>query len=304
MAILVPPIAQSPRHLFGQATQFTGPLAVAAAVLAESRPGVQVVFLMRSTAGSGLVQHPSLKTLYGIGGWVLITIAIYVFNGVTDLEADRTNSSKRPLATGHLSTVTALRACLALAAVGIGLCWLVGPFEVGLAVGFLALGWAYSAGPALKNSATGFAVVIGLGAALTYSAGWVAGGRITTHGLVLALSVSLWVGVCCASKDFSDIDGDRVAGRHTWPVVLGTRRAARVLSALAVATAVGTVVIAARFGANVAPAVTLTIGSLALAAVAVRSASAPARATRRRPYRAFISTQYATNASMLIFGAL
>ncbi|MDP9093153.1 MAG: UbiA family prenyltransferase [Actinomycetota bacterium] len=274
------------------------------AVFAESRPAVQLIFLMRSTVASGIVFHPSFRSLTGIFAWALITISIYVFNGVTDLTTDSANHSARPIASGLLGRSTAITWCVALSAIGLGMCWYVSLAEFGLGVAMLTLGWAYSAGPSLKTSATGFAIVIGLGAALTYAAGWAAGGRVTVHDLVLALSISLWVGVCCAAKDFSDIDGDRVAGRRTWPVVLGPRRAAHLLSVLAVAASVIALWAAVQLDATPLPALALVVGSLTLARVASKSANAPDRIARRRPYRYFVVAQYATNGAMLIAGAI
>jgi 4-hydroxybenzoate polyprenyltransferase len=265
---------------------------------------VQLIFLMRSTVASGIVFHPSFHSFAGIGGWALITISIYVFNGVTDLATDSANHSARPIASGLLTRTTALGWCAALSAIGLASCWYVSPGEFGLGVVMLVIGWAYSAGPSLKTSATGFAIVIGLGAALTYSAGWVAGGRVTMHDLVLALSISVWVGVCCASKDFSDVDGDRLAGRHTWPVVLGPLRAAHLLSVLAVVASASALLVAVRIGADPLPALALVVGSIMLARVASRSAAAPDRAARRLPYRTFVAAQYATNGAMLIAGAI
>lgn len=299
MVTLLLPIAHPPR-LPRPAAWAAAPLAV----FAESRPGVQLVFLMRSSATSGIVTHPSVHRLTGILGWALLTIAIYVFNGVTDLATDTANRSTRPIASGLLSRSSALAWCAALAGAGMAACWQIGLMQTFLGAAMLVLGWAYSSGPTLKNSPTGFAVVIGLGAALTYAAGWVAGGHVTMHDLALALSVSLWVGLCCASKDFSDIDGDRLAGRRTWPVVLGPQRAAHLLSVLAVSAATGVLVLAGVSGADPVPAAALVMGSIALAFTATRSASAPDRITRRRPYRAFLTTQYTINGAMLTFGAV
>jgi 4-hydroxybenzoate polyprenyltransferase len=298
MAILLLPTAHRDHHIGLAGT------AIPLAVFAESRPAVQLIFLMRSTAASGIVNHPTTKSLAGVGAWALITISIYVFNGVTDLAADRANHSTRPIASGFLSRTTALTWCAVLSMTGLGVCWYVSPMEFALAAAMLGIGWAYSAGPSLKTSATGFALVIGLGAALTYAAGWVAGGHITANELVVAMSVSLWVGLCCASKDFSDIDGDRLAGRHTWPVIFGPRRAAQLLSVLAVGAAVCVLIVAVELSANPLPAMSLTIGSILLARVAAQSALASDRAARRRPYRMFVTTQYAANAAMVIAGVV
>ena len=74
--------------------------------------------------------------------------------------------------------------------------------------------------------------------------------------------IALWVGLCCAAKDFSDIDGDRAAGRRTWPVLIGGRRASRILACLAVGGA-GATIGAARVAAVPAlPAFVIAGGSM------------------------------------------
>ncbi len=143
--------------------------------------------------------------------------------------------------------------------------------------------------------------MIGAGAAMTYAAGWISRGHVTVDGLALALLVSLWVGLCCASKDFSDLDGDRVAGRRTWPVILGPRAAARLLAAVAVLAAGCVVLSTALTSMSPIPAATICLGSVAVATTAVQSAGARTRTTRRRPYKAFLTTQYATNITIMIF---
>ncbi len=82
-------------------------------------------------------------------------MAIYVFNGVTDVTADLANQSRRPIATGRLRLSTARAGCLLLAAGGIAMCLVVSLVEVWLGLGMLWLGWAYSCGPSLKNNPAG-----------------------------------------------------------------------------------------------------------------------------------------------------
>lgn len=273
------------------------------AVLRESRPGVQLVFLLRSVAGTGIALSPTARAAEVVVGWWMLTTAIYVFNGVTDLAADRGNGSRRPIATGGLALGDAVIACAVLVAGGLALCAAVGQTDLELGVALLALGWAYSAGPALKISASGAAVVIGAGAGLTYAAGLVCRGHATGRDVVIAMCLAVWVGVCCASKDFSDAPGDRLAGRRTLPVVLGSDRGARLLAAAAVTVAA---VFLALTGAVDTPDVTcalvLAVGSLALAFVVIKTASSSQRQTRRRSYRAFMATQYAANIALIITG--
>lgn len=271
------------------------------AVLAESRPVVQLVFFFRVLAGSGVVRHPSLHRAEVVGGWVALTIAIYVFNGITDITGDVANGSGRPIAAGDLTVLAARSWCLALVGVALALCCVVGPVELGLAIVMLCLGWAYSAGPSFKDAPAGFAVVIGGGAGLTYAAGLVARGHARPQDVAIAGALAVWVGTCCAAKDFSDVDGDRLAGRRTWPVVFGARGAARLLGVLAVAAAGCVLGISLDADISVVPADVVAVGSAALAVSARRHGNSPDRRARRRPYRVFMTTQYATNVALIVF---
>jgi 4-hydroxybenzoate polyprenyltransferase len=264
-------------------------------VLAESRPAVQVVFLLRSVAASGLGRQPTLSRFTLVSGWTLLIVAIYVFNGVTDITGDSLNNSQRPIATRQLASGTALRWCAGLAGVGMAMCGLVGRVELGLAAAMLLLGWAYSAGPALKNHPAGFAAVIGVGAGLTYAAGSEVAGAASWARLACCSTMAAWVGLCCAAKDFSDVDGDRLAGRRTWPVIMGPRGAAVLLTVLALTGSAGGLVTARTAHTTPLPALVLCAGSVALCLTALASGTAASRAARRRPYRVFMCTQYATN---------
>lgn len=275
-------------------------------LLREARPAVQAVFALRvvvaATVAVGPVGLDRLRTLGLIGSWLALTQAVYVFNGLTDVAADRCNGSSRPIAAGLLAPRTAGLAVAALAAAGMLGCALADPLALIPAGLFLMLGWAYSAGPRLKAHPCGFALVIGLGAALAYMAGW------TLHPvqpacLAAEATIATWVGVCCAAKDFSDIDGDRQDGRRTWPVVLGAHRAAFVVGVAALGTALAAMAFAVVAPTVLPAAVVLLVGSAWLATrlrSCVRLTADDCREIRRRPYRAFLATQYLANLSVLV----
>jgi 4-hydroxybenzoate polyprenyltransferase len=237
-----------------------------------------------------------------MAGWWMLTTAVYVFNGVSDIGADRGNASHRPIATGRLGLTGALLATGILSVCGLAVCAVVDPIDFVLGCGFLALGWAYSAGPAWKNHPLAFAVVIGAGACLTYAAGLICRGRATSGELPVVIMLAAWVSICCATKDFSDIAGDRMAGRRTWPILLGASRAARVLAALAVAAAASCAAFTLTLGDGVGTGLVLASGSVLLAAVLLRTAAAPQRHVRRRSYRTYMATQYAANFALMIAG--
>lgn len=271
-------------------------------LIREARPVVQVVFLMRLIAATGLPSHPTAPALIVIVGWLPLVVAVYVFNGVTDVSSDRANGSNRPIASGRLTVNAAIRWCMVSSLVGLALCWLVDPRVLILGVVLLVVGWAYSDGPSLKNRPIGFGVIVGVGAALTYLAGWFASPDRNAGSLPVLLVVAGWVGLCCASKDFSDVEGDRLAGRRTWPVLLGQRGAAYLLASVAVSGGIAALVGSVLARVAVAPAAVLMAGSILLAVVGVESAARAERTVRRRPYRAFMATQYAANLAMICSG--
>jgi 4-hydroxybenzoate polyprenyltransferase len=268
-------------------------------VVAEARPVVQVVFLMRLAAATGVLWQPSQRALVMVPGWLLLVVAIYVFNGITDVQGDEINGSERPIASGRLTQASARRWCVGLSCCGLAMCGLVSRSELALGGVLLAIGWAYSAGPSFKSTPLGLEISVGCGAALTYTAGWVVRGSGDYRSLALMLALSGWVGLCCVTKDFSDVEGDRVAGRRTLPVMLGQKRAAVVVATTAVTGGVAVLTASIWIGAWFTTAMLIASGSVVLASVVLTSAEAPGRSTRRRPYRAFMATQYAANIALI-----
>jgi 4-hydroxybenzoate polyprenyltransferase/chlorophyll synthase len=232
-----------------------------------------------------------------------LTMATYLANGVYDLTEDVANSSTRPLARGELSHRVARRAALALTVSGLLLAAATGSTALLLiAVVTTALGWGYSAGVApLKCSAIGTCLVAVAGGASAYAAGALSTGDPVAPGIVVVfVLLSLWMAVGGASKDLGDAVGDRLAGRRTLPVVLGDCRARRTIAAVALFLGLLAAVGAWHRPGTAAPLAVLVVGSLWVAASCLRSRQGAARAARRRPYQAFMLTQYAANAALLV----
>lgn len=273
----------------------------ARAVLAESRPCVQSVVALRLLCATDLLLQPSVRRAVVLVGWLLLSMAVYLLNGLSDVDADRANGSSRPIASGRLGIATATSWCVALVGAGLAAALCAGPLVTLAALAYLALGWAYSAGPALKDHRYGSVLAIGGGAGLTYAAGLVVAHRAEWRELTLVLLLSAWIGVGSMSKDFSDVEGDAVAGRRSAPVLLGTRRAATTLAWQTLPTSVAVTLLAgtSHSAAASAPGVVLVVGSLLLTVAARRFGSDRRRAVRRIPYRVFLTTQYLANTALL-----
>lgn len=98
------------------------------------------------------------------------------------------------------------------------------------------------------------------------------------------------------AKDLSDVEGDRIAGRRTLPIVVGERSARRLLAAVAA-------VVALSFGGaariSSAPLVwsagVVLIGAVVVGRPSFASPTSRDRRRTRSPYRAFMWAQHATH---------
>jgi 4-hydroxybenzoate polyprenyltransferase len=280
---------------------------VAGLLWAETRPVVQAIFAVRYWVGAAVVLAaggefgPSV--VVGALGWLLLTMSIYLVNGVSDLTADRANGSGRPLARGLVGAHGAARVAWALAAGGLVLTALTGTLALVLcAVAMVVLGWAYSVGPRpLKCSVGGTALASAGGGLLTHLAGAAAaGGAPDGPYVAVFVLLALWMAVAGAAKDLGDRAGDELAGRRTLPVVAGHRAATRVIAAGCLLLGLATIGVAARWAEVLLPAAVLCAGAGVVAGLVLRSAEDGPRAVVRRPYRAFMVTQYAVNPALLL----
>ncbi len=270
---------------------------------------VQFVFQLRFASGfvlAGVARGEftlGLSAFAGAAGWLAATWAIYLMNGIADVVEDRVNGSTRPIARGSLPVTSATAACFLLAVGALGCCALVSFRMVVLVLLMLAVGWAYSLGPCpLKMTVPGFLVSVTALGLLTYSAGGcAAGGDWDTPLLPFGLVMSLWMGLVGWTKDLSDLKGDRAAGRRTLPVLLGERRARTVMAIAVTVVGWGFFAAAAVAGGHLQPAAAVVCcGSVVVAVLLLAPVRRPGRSVRRRPYRAFMTTQYAAHVTLLL----
>jgi 4-hydroxybenzoate polyprenyltransferase len=284
---------------------------VTALCLTEARPCVLVAFLLRFIASRALVTGTVQQTNAARGvaaafAWEASIFSIYLFNGVMDVQEDRINGSRRPIARGALPVNVAawVAACAGAGSLAVSL--VLGARLVWLVAAVLAIGYLYSGPPCyLKRRAVGTAAV---GAALGpltycagftgYAAGWAYPG---TSWLTFVVAMSLWMGlVGVPAKDLADIKGDRAAGRRTLPVIWGEPRA-RVVIAICAVLVGGAFCLAALSLSRwlAAPAVVLCAGGGAVTAACASRRSRGDRTRLRLPYRMFMITQFAVHLSLL-----
>ena len=90
--------------------------------------------------------EPFLRTLEGFFLFCLISSSVYLFNDITDIDADRKHPEKkyRPLASGKLPVNIALITAFALAVTAIVLGYLLEPFFAGIVAMYLIINLLYS----------------------------------------------------------------------------------------------------------------------------------------------------------------
>jgi 4-hydroxybenzoate polyprenyltransferase len=282
---------------------------------AEARPQVQLIFLLRFSAGALLAgdgRAPGRRAVLGALGWVAATLSVYLLNGVADRVEDVANASRRPIARGDLPAGFAIGAVVVSAAAAIGAAWSAGPGPGAAVLAFLVVGYAYSGPPfPLKRScltATAGGAALGL---LTYLGGALCVSRhVNAELAVYAVAMSAWMGaVGGIAKDLSDVAGDRLAGRWSWPVALGERGARELLRLTAGAVAVCFAAGAVAYGPGLLGSVAVVwFGAAAVAAASGsaedgrRAPDGADRARRRLPYRRFMWTQIASHT--VLFGTM
>ena len=275
--------------------------------LVEARPAVQVICMLRFFVGALLGRRTGgfdrTGVLVGALGWCAASIAIYLYNGVTDREEDVANGSRRPIASGELPAGFAAGAAVAAAAVAVGCCAVVGRAELAAVTGYLLAGYAYSGAPfTFKRSyATVMPTVAALGLT-TYLAGALStGNRPGPQLAVFAVTNATWMALVGGiSKDMSDVPGDRVAGRRSWPIVLGLARTRKLLGAVAAGVAMGFLAASHAYARNLTGcAAVMVIGAVAVSVACRFVRESATRSRCRLPYRAFMWTQHSSHLVLL-----
>jgi 4-hydroxybenzoate polyprenyltransferase len=158
-----------------------------------------------------------------------LNAASNALNQIHDIEIDRVNKPKRPLPAGEITVAAAARFTAALYAVALLLAAAVNLQCLALAATAAFFTWIYSAPPLrTKRDAilANITIAIPRGVMLKV-AGWSTVKSVMGHepwyiGLIFG---SFLLGAT-TTKDFADIEGDRLAGCRTLPVRYGVRASA------------------------------------------------------------------------------
>lgn len=274
----------------------------------EARPVVQLIFMLRFLSGALIAAGaigalPWMSLVLTAACWLATTTTVYLVNGLSDVVEDSVNGSSRPIARGALPRRAASAVAGTTGAFAVILAVLTGDgWTLVLTLAMLGVGCAYSMGrKPLKNHMSGFLAAVVTGGMLTYLAGWNSVGTTTMQPELLCFgtAMALWMGFGGSTKDLPDVAGDQLAGRRTWPLVLGERRARLLMGGTALATSAGFALVSfTAVPALMLPATILLAGGVLLAVTTCSHYSRAERRARHRPYKVFMVTQYLAHSAL------
>jgi 4-hydroxybenzoate polyprenyltransferase len=201
-------------------------------------PATGVLFASAAaSAATGARYDPVLVGLALVSA-TLANAASNAWNQAYDADLDRVNKPERPIPSGRASVRAALTlghlcALLSLAAGAAHAATSHRPWFLACVTFGVLSTWVYSAPPLrTKRLTLGALVTIAIPRGfLVPVAGWaVVSAPNTAEPFALGLVPGLFVLGAAATKDFADVEGDRAHGCRTLPVVLGARRAARIVA--------------------------------------------------------------------------
>ena len=237
-------------------------------------------FLCGAVSADGRFGWPLLAGILLAGP--IVTGMSQAANDWCDRHVDAINEPGRPIPSGRLPGRTGL--WIALAMTGVAALWAaaLGPVVLAGALVGIACAWAYSAEPVrLKRSWLWGPGVVGL---CYEGLPWITGAAIASGGWpradiwLLAGLYAIGAHGIMTLNDFKAVEGDRVTGVRSMPVVFGIARAIRIALAVMILPQLGVVaLLAAKGSLGAAVVAVLVAGQVALAPriVADPAAQAP-----------------------------
>jgi len=191
--------------------------------------------------------------ILSVSSILAVSLSVYIYNDLTDIEVDRLNKLDRPLVTGEASKKDALNLVILLSLSGLIIAFMVSLKFFFLIMIFFILFFLYSF-PKMhfKSMFIIKDLVIASGTALTYLIGGSVIGTISVPiilmsiiGFVSALSTSI-------VKDFRDVRGDEIYKIKTFPIIWGPMLTIRLAIALVVSVGLATIIGYYQLGFNIA----------------------------------------------------
>lgn len=188
------------------------------------------------SAGMPLTETLALAVLGMILAGPLVCGMSQAANDWCDRFVDAVNEPGRPIPSGRIPGRWGLYIALAMTAASLAVGLLLGPWGFGATVLGVAAAWAYSAEPVrLKKSGWWGPLLVGL----SYEGlPWITGVVVVSQGApswpvtTIALLYALGAFGIMTLNDFKALEGDRLHGVRSLPVILGPANAAKLAAAI------------------------------------------------------------------------
>ena len=184
------------------------------------------------SAGMPLAAHWPLVLLGMVLAGPIVCGMSQAANDWCDRHVDAVNEPDRPIPSGRIPGRWGLWIALAMTALSLAVGWQLGPWGFGATLVGVLAAWAYSAEPIrLKRSGWWGPGLVGL----SYEGlPWFTGAAVLLQGappfqtVMIALLYALGAHGIMTLNDFKALDGDRLHGVRSLPVVLGPEVAAKI----------------------------------------------------------------------------
>jgi geranylgeranylglycerol-phosphate geranylgeranyltransferase len=170
---------------------------------------------------------------------LFIIIGMYVFNDLIDSDLDKANGKKRPIPSGEVSKLQAWIFIIGTNSLGVALSLVTNNvYSLIISLSLVSIGIMYSAPRvAFKDKflvkTLSIAVAMMLCISLGSSPFWNQNNSLGLSILYPALMLAFMVFITSPFNDVADVIGDKLAGRKTIPIVIGSENTVKLAITLA-----------------------------------------------------------------------
>ncbi|MBI2936927.1 MAG: UbiA prenyltransferase family protein [Thaumarchaeota archaeon] len=162
-------------------------------------------------------------------GYLLLSLSIYIFSAMMDVDEDRINSPNRPLASGAASNGDAAILVCLMAAVALYVAFSISMVTVALFLAAFLLGISYSTPPLRAKEHFPHKIVVPVAGAIVCSlTGGVIIGQISAAVILASIAFAVFSLVTLFLGDVADLKGDLSAGVRSLSVLIGPENTVKI----------------------------------------------------------------------------
>ncbi len=162
-------------------------------------------------------------------GYLLLSLSIYIFSAMMDIDEDRINSPNRPLASGAASNKDAAILVGLTAVPALYVAFSISIITVAFFIIAFLLGISYSTPPFRAKEHFPHKIVVPVAGAIVCSlTGGIIAGQISAAVILASISFAIFSLVTLFLGDIADLKGDLAAGVRSLSVLIGSENTVRI----------------------------------------------------------------------------